>query len=329
MPVAGKTPRAAALLAAPLFAMLLSGCAGGGSSSPAPPSSASVRLATYADPWLAAVPRERDIANNLFAAGFGNAFDYGRASVTLSYARTAASYFRGHLAARGLKPNFAYQLKLAGKPVSGNRGTGTASSYVEADSLFPGARPILHTVRDVGGKALPVNGDDWTNQQLGYAGRWWDDTNPPSTNLDDAYFQANYPRHTVYGYIFMGDFVTDAAGSADVDIAADHSYHITWQDAQTGAKEAEFGTFSVGSTAPFYGYGRAIPSRAIKLWYEYEPSRARSVVLAPGTYHCRLLVTEEAFHGAGGSGGGIWKTVLATEERDQNPNNDIVFTIAR
>ena len=324
------TQRSPAFFGELLALLALSGC-GGGNAMPAtaPPSATqTLALRTYDDPWSKAAPRERDIANNLYAADFAP-FDYARADVRLSYAlRQNGPYFSGHIKARGLKPNFAYQLKLAGKPIAGNRGTGVATSYVTATSRVPGAAPVVHFVNDTKGNPTPINGDDWTNQQLGYAGRWWDNSRAPSTNLNDDYFQNNYPSQTIYGYIFMGDFFTDAAGNAETDIAAAHSYHITWQDEQYNAKrEALAGYFSVNSAPPFYGYQSPIQKQSVKLWYEYESGRTRNVRLAPGTYHCRLLVTEEAFHTAGGFGGGVWQTVLATEVIDADPTNDLTFEI--
>lgn len=287
-----------------------------------------IALQTYDDPWPKAAPRERDIANTLYSQTL-EPFDYAAAQVTLSYNRQQKNaYFSGHISARGLKPNFAYQLKLAGKPIGGNRGTARQTSYIEASSTAPGATPIVQVINDAAGSPTPINGDDWSNQQLGYAGRWWDNSAAPSTNLNDAYFRNNTSYNTVYGYIFMGDFVTDASGHAEADISAAHSYHITWQDAQSNAtKDVRAGTFSVVSAPPFYGYKRPIDARKVVLWYEYEKGRAHEVKLAPGTYHCRLLVTEETFHTAGGLWGGVWKTVLATETNDDNPANDLTFVI--
>lgn len=287
-----------------------------------------ITLQTYDDPWPKAIARERDIANELYSETL-EPFDYAAAQVTISYQRAQKNaYFSGHISARGLKPNFAYQLKLAGKPIFGNRGTGTATSYVEATSSAVGASPIVQIVNDENGEPTPINGDDWTNQQLGYAGRWWDDSHAPTTNLNDAYFERNTPYLTIYGYIFMGDFITDANGNAEADVSAAHSYHITWQDGQNNAtKDVKFGAFKVESAPPFYGYKREIYPRKVNLWYEYEKGRAHNVELAPGTYHCRLLVTEEAFHTAGGYWGGVWKTVLATETNDTNPANDLTFVI--
>ncbi len=353
-------PKYSGALPAILSAAILSGCSGSSNGGPVlpapnptqaatPPASptaapaatptatpeprASLNLTPFADPWTRAQPRWRDIDNNLFAASFRSgpdAFRYARSLVTLTYERApGVPTFRAHITARGLKPNFAYQLKLAGKPIYGSRGFGVTGSFVNVDSRLPSARPILNQRLGANRQPLAVNADDWTNQQLGFAGRWWDDTLPPGTNLDDAYYRANYPRHTIYGYIFLGDFVTDEFGRANVDIEASRSYHITWQDKQNGIEDAPAGTFVVrAANPPFYGYNSFVQSRLVKLWYQYEPSRPHQVQLKPGTYHCRLLVTEEAFHTSGGEYGGVWQTVLASEEAgDSNPDNDIAFTI--
>lgn len=312
-----------------LFATILSGCGGSGSgnglpSPTSPPSSSTtkVSLRPVSDLWSAASPRWRDIANTPYSSGFKSSFSYASGQVNLTFQRApGASSFVGHISASGLKPNFAYQIKLAGKPVSGNRGWGTSRSWVEASSKNAGATPVSH---DVPGTS--VGGDDWTNQQLGYAGRWWDDTTAPSTNLDDAYFRANYPSHTIYGYLFLGDFVTDANGQAETDVRGDRSLHITWQDAQNGPKNSAFGIFPVSRTA--YAYDEPLENASQTLWYELEAGRPQPVRLPAGTYHCRVLITEEAFHGAGGQDGGVWQTVLTTEDAgDQNADNDVVFSI--
>jgi hypothetical protein len=215
-------------------------------------------------------------------------------------------YFRGHLSARGLKPNFAYQMKLVGKPVSGPRGWKTL-------------------------------GDDVANERLGRATRWWDDTD--FRNASDAIYNNYYRdavptrRHTVYAYQFIGIFVTDERGTAEVPIAAEPALHITWQDWQYGYKEVEAGSWPVGSTTPPYaGYGQRREPRLVKLWYEWEKGRSRAVRLPPGIYNCRFVLTEETFHndlgGTNGRLGGYWPTVLGSEDvGDTNRQNDVVFTI--
>lgn len=341
---------------------------------PTEPTTASVRFVAYADTWADARERWWDMGsqrindqdtfnafNDWVSQGQPNgAFDYSTraAGVVLTYQRApGAPYFVGHISARGLKPNFVYQLKLAGKPTGGPRGAGTGGSYVLATAKTPDGKPDVHLTTDAGGQPLPINGDDWTNQQLGYVGRWWNDSNASgNTNaITDEVYQAN-TDDTIYGYQFIGDFVTDARGNAEANINGKRSFHITWQDWQSGSKDVFFGKFSIsgflnpGVPPRYYAYGRTAPATdhaaqgenglsRVGLWYELQSDRPNPVVLPPGTYHCRMLITEETFHNfysgyTQNELGGKWKTVMATEDRDiatdapdTNPNNDIVFTI--
>lgn len=338
-----------------------------------PAETGSVRLVAYADTWAEARERWWDMGSIRVNGqdafnGFGDwvangqpngTFDYATRAgqVVLTYERNPAGpNFVGHISAHGLKPNFAYQLKLAGKPIGGPRGTGTAQSFVSSTSKRPDGAPEVHSILDANGVPTPVNGDDWTNQQLGYAGRWWNDSNASgNTNaITDNVFQAN-GSDTIYGYQFLGDFVTDAQGNSETDINGSRSFHITWGDWQSGPKDVFFGSFPIvgflDSSSPthYYGYGQFAPatgdaahgengSATVSLWYELQAGRPNPVVLASGTYHCRLLVTEETFHNLYGATssvlGGKWKTVMASEDRDiasnapdSNPDNDIVFSI--
>jgi hypothetical protein len=293
--------------------LIFNGCGGGGSgggNGGSPQLSRSVNLVPYRDPWQHAQPRFMDIDDRPFSDSFADSFSYTSADVTLFYNPTPSQpYFIGKIRASGLKPNFAYQLKLVGKPQFGERGWGSA-------------------------------GDDFSNEAIGRAARWWDDSQQSNTN--DSGFNSKYKepteaqKQTVYGYLFMGNFVTDASGNAEHDFTGSKSYHITWQDKQdTSLKHVVAGTYNVGSTqAPFLGYGQSTPVKNIKLWYEYEAGRPRDVALPKGNYNCRLLITEETFHSSfPDSKGGLWTTVLATEDfdignnPDSNPNNDIRFEI--
>lgn len=275
---------------------------------------ASVALVPFADPWPSARDRWWDISNAQFN-GFLNTsqtFNYNGGQVTLTYdTKPTTPYFVGYIVASGLKPNFAYQIKLVGKPVKGGRGWGAA-------------------------------GDDKANERLGYAGRWWcDSSHALQTNFDDAHYKTYYQdaapgtEHDIYGYLFCGDFVTDAFGNADIDFTGKNSYHVTWAGWQGGYKHVEDNlspyTFQGGMiqslpTTIYYGYGSTAPTTSVQLFYEFEGSgRPRdNVRLAEGTYRCRLMLTEESFHNDKNltPNGGYWKGVLATD-----PANDIVFTM--
>ena len=271
-------------------------------------------LIPYQDPWTKALPRWLDIDDRRFhdfinKIGTPEEFSYRNAQVTLAYDYgQSGGIFRGHIEARGLKPNFAYQIKLCGKPKWGRRGWGEQS-------------------------------DDTANANLGFASRWWDDS--VQQNGWDKYYWSLYVkaaqprRHSMVGYLFTGVFVTDEKGNASHDFASEKPLHITWQNKQvTTLKHYPAGTYSIGSTqAPFLGYGGAQELRAIKLWYEHEGKRPRRVNLPPGRYNCRLLLTEESFH-AKTRAGGQWLTVLATEDwqegrPDTNPDNDLVFEMKK
>jgi hypothetical protein len=124
-------------------------------------------------------------------------------SVTLTYDKApSVPYFVGHIEARRLKPNFAYQIKLVGKPTYGPRGAGPFIKKIETGAIV--------SVPEGGG-------EDWANATLGHIGRWWNDSNASeNTNaVTDEVYASTYPGDTIYGYIFMGDFVTGPDGKAE------------------------------------------------------------------------------------------------------------------
>jgi hypothetical protein len=277
-----------------------------------------VSFAPMNDPWPLARDRWLDINNNQYKAWLTNGqpnggFSYGNAQVQLTFDRApGVPYFVGHIHASNLKPNFSYQLKLLGKPERGTRGWGSM-------------------------------GDDLSNERIGLAGRWWCDSSHASqTNFDDAHYYGYYKyapagrEHNIYGYQYMGEFITDGEGKADVDITGQYSYHIEWASWQSGNKDTLFGTFPVkGAALPgggFYGYGSTAPNDSVTMYYEYESGRPNPVKLPTGAYKCRFVLTEETFHNTTFLGG-YWKGVLATEDydaqghADTNPANDVNFTI--
>lgn len=293
-----------------IFLTLIAGCGGGSggsvSSNPDTSPTATVQLMPFQEPWTLARYRQMDIDDNAYAGAFYQAYSYANARVTVTYQTDPANgYFVGHIEGSGLKPNFAYQLKLAGKPVSGSRGWGAF-------------------------------GDDRASEAIGRAARWWNDSlQANSTDSDFNRLYDNAPanqRQTIYGYQFMGDVVTDAEGNVSANFDGSKALHITWQDKQNQHRDVDAGTFTIGSqTAPYYGYGQSVPVKNIKLWYEWQSGRSHAVRLPSGTYNVRFLITEESFH-SGLTLGGQWRTVLANEDfsggqPDTNAANDVVFRI--
>jgi len=61
-----------------------------------------------------------------------------------------------------------------------------------------------------------------------------------------------------------------------------------WRQTTYGNRQVVAGTWPVQSTvAPYYGYGSALATKNIKLWYEQESGRPQPVQFASGNYDCR------------------------------------------
>lgn len=371
--VVGLVNRSTLRLNALLLTAGMLGSVGGAQAQPVPPAgSPSVTLTSYADTWYASQPRWWDIASyrasstnyyNQYNAwsytgdatnGYSSPnFDYATAgtpggpTVTVTYDRAPnVPYFVGRIVASNLKPNFAYQMKLVGKPVYGARGAG----------------PFVK--KNAGGAVVAVpdgGGEDWANAKIGHIGRWWNDSNASgNTNaVTDSVYASTYPTDTIYGYIFMGNFVTGPDGKADVYFTGNSNYHITFQNWQSGgdvrmvqnglpAQQTDasgFKYFSIAGsppTGPSYAYGPLQPSsnqaqengyKNVYLWYQYESSmtagRPQNVVLPPGHYNCRLMLTEESFHnnyGATNSAyGGKWESVLINEDFAKGSDGNTIY----
>jgi hypothetical protein len=284
----------AALLGVALAALLLTlvGCGGSAVSS-----HGRVTVTGDVSLILAKVPgvspddyRWKDIAWNVYSPAFQSAFDYANgASANVSFA-DASDTLRGALNATGLKPNFAYQMKLEGKPT----------------------------------KLWGTEGDNWSNEQVGYLGRWWCAT--CNKNVDDAHYQTFKNRHTIIGYLLFGFFLTDKAGGANaVPAVVDSSYHVLWNTTQRAPGVNDRPSQTCDLTFTSYGYAESFPSLSTQTIYpEWEPGRPTpgNARLPAGNYNLTFIITEESFHdSADGAGpGGNWAMAMR--------NTDLRFCVA-
>ena len=255
--------------------------------------------------------RWMDIADNVYGGAFQdaqNGFTYAGSDVLLTFADSGETFAGDITAAAGmLKPNFAYQLKLEGKP-----------------TLSYGAA-----------------GDDWSNEQIGYLGRWWltvvstrDGSVITQGNSNDAeyeYWKArNFKdkrrkREYIFaGYLLFGYVVTDGQGVLADAFALDSSFHVLWK---TGQGAARPGIDSVPTShvidpamATAYPNPDTVDTGPIEIWGEWEPTRPYpgEVVMPDGDYNVMFLLTEESFHSSGI--GGSWDTVLYADP--------VTFTVA-
>src|SRR5436309_854941 len=84
-------------------------------------------LAIAATPWLAAQTvtlqpasssnfRFKDIGGQAFANSYVNTYSYANSSVSIVLDDSLKPFLSGTIIGVGLKPNFAYQIKLSGRP---------------------------------------------------------------------------------------------------------------------------------------------------------------------------------------------------------------------
>lgn len=188
---------------------------------------------------------------------------------------------------RGLKPNFAYQLKLVGRPI----------------------------------KSSGASGDDATNEKLGFTGRWW--FKQVNDTTDEIYRACkDEPDFVAQGYLIFDCFITDRFGNATVDFAAADSGHVLWRlgnlqlpgSALPQPKDTRpCYRHVVAQQRTGFGYDRNFPPRWSGVWMEIERKTAGATVRPLGDYFCRLLLTEESFPESG-NGAGLWASALGVEE---------------
>jgi len=279
----------------PLCAVVLTGCGGSDGVSDSAHDLGQVTVAATSpqllNPLQVANPdhlRWRDLADQLYSDSFRSSFSYfntSESNATVSY-EPAAATLSGTLAATGLKPWFAYQMKLTGK--AGILGADEASN--QGDALA------------------------WSSYQLGQVGRWW--CNTCGWNLSDRELKSHLNAgHTIIGYLLFDWFATDALGNATHAFALDSSFHVLWKTSQwPPAKEDSQPTqHKVVAEAGGCGYDRSFPPGELSLYAEAQTGRPPigQVRLPAGDYRCFFLLTEESFHDYTNPDGGDWAAALA------------------
>jgi hypothetical protein len=229
--------------------------------------------------WPDAPFRWKDVDDNLYAQSYMDSFLYETPIVTLTYSDIGPR-FEGTLQGQGLKPNFAYQMKLVGKP--------------ETDTVWGN------------------NADDWSNEQVGYTGRWWR-KQPNPGNSNDADYEAHHddPGYIFQGYLLFDYFVTDESGSITKDFSLDSSFHVLWKTSQRSphANDSDTTTHVVDTFLP-PAYDHTYESDTVSLYAEWESGRALpgEATLPYGTYNVSFVLTEESFHQSGL--GGYWAAAM-------------------
>jgi hypothetical protein len=232
-----------------------------------------------------------DVANQAYSESYRTSYNYLQATVSVTY-DTQGPTLTGTLQAENLKPNFAYQLKLVGIP-------GTPS-----------------------------------NEQIGLAGRWWQEqwdgtawTNGQNLN-DKGTGSSPNPNDLVYysrrnitdatsptglhykftGYLDFDYFITNEQGDATVLFETGSCYHVLWKTTQrtrlTDDGPLKTTTFTANTSSPAYSINYS--EQTISVFGEWERLPMGNVPLAAGDYIAQLVITEESFHGDGGTYAGNW-----------------------
>jgi len=254
--------------------------------------------------WDSAHQRWRDAPTTPYAAGKIATYDYASATVVFAYADHGPT-IGGSFTGNDLKPNFAYQVKLNGKPAH-----------------FWGSE-----------------GDDLANERIGFAGRWWLNKVEKTTGTVVSGWNSNDTEYLawkaqdfsdgVYDYVFEGYLlfaylVTDEDGQVARDLTIDSSFHVLWKTEQRtpGPNDSPPTPhiFVVNQASDWYASTQSDEQRSI--YAEWEPTRALpgELALPDGTYAVRLFLTEESFHESASSPpSGSWATVMT--------HDDVEFTI--
>jgi len=231
--------------------------------------------------WPDAPFRWKDIDANLYSQAYRDTYTYDQAGVVVAFEGTQDSVFAGHVSAVGLKPNFAYQVKLVGKPVG----------------------------------LWGAEGDDVTNERIGYAGRWWRVTPNPGNATDQDYeAHRDDPDYIYEGYLLMDFFVSDSLGAVEYDFAGRSSYHVLWWETQRprGACDSPVRYSTVVGHASDPAYDSEVGPVEVGVYAEIERLCEGETVLPGGDYSCRFFLTEESFHQSG-EDEGYWLSVLACD----------------
>ncbi len=225
--------------------------------------------------------RYKDIATNLYSPSYQASYTYSDASVLVTFESCLDSAYAGHLAAGNLKPNFAYQMKIVGKP------------------------------EGIWGPA----GDDPANERIGYAGRWWRVQPDPGNSTDQDYeLHKDDPDYIYEGYLVFDFFLTDSLGGAAVDFTSESSYHVLWWEHQRarGSCDSPVEWSTVVGHAEDPAYDEDIGPTEVGVYGEIERLCYGETRLPAAAYDCRFALTEESFHQSG-DGEGNWATVLVCD----------------
>ncbi len=229
-----------------------------------------------------------DIADQLYdgstsEGSFIDDYNYTQARVTVQYSRNGSS-LSGILIAQNLKPNFAYQLKLAGfLDTPSNELIGFTGRWWQEEWNGTGW----------------INGQNLNNKGDGSFPNPNDLTYLERRDIPDS-TSPNGKKYKYTGYLPFDHFITDENGNAAFSFEVNSSYHVFWKTTQRSPKAADGNVIITAFTpTPSYAYYTGYPESTVLTFGEWERLPVGGVFLPNGIYEAEFVLTEESFHGSG------------------------------
>lgn len=218
-----------------------------------------------------------DVVGNFYASSFADAFSYtngasGRGPVVRVHVHARGDTFRGRLEAHGLKPNFAYQMKLSG----------VADDPVAFERIGKAGRWLL-----------PWGGTNFTDEDYAAYG---------SPHTASAYILFDF---------FITDAEGRAVRDFALDSSL-HVLWRTSQRACLDPDAVLTAVVDASNPEAYLRPKSLIEVVGVWAEVErvrYERERRRTRFLPPGDYRAELVLTEESFHSPLADGG-YWASVL-------------------
>ena len=194
----------------------------------------------------------------------GDGYDYQDSTVTLTYNYSNQGTFGGTLNAAGVKPNFAYQVKL----------------FADGTDEW--------TLEQIG-----YSGRWWKIAP--------DGTGSNATDSEYESFKSGtgFEGYTFQSYRLFDYLVTDLYGNASLDFEVDSSYHVLWKRVQRErtSNDSPYTTHQILNPPATWIYGGTIPEKTVEIYAENERGTPGSYPFPAGIYpNVQLILTEESWH---------------------------------
>jgi len=242
-----------------------------------------------------------------YSGNYQNSYNYTKACVSITY-EFVEDVFQGILFARNLKPNFAYQLKLAAIPgTPDNEIIGLSGRWWQEE--WDGSKWTSGQNLNNKGDGLSPNPNDliyFNRRDEEYDGQ----VDPDGLNPEGL-------KYRFTGYLVFDYFITDEYGNAILHFATNSSYHVLWKTTQRTptaldgpVKTTTFDPDPMQSAAYDIDYGET----TVAIFGEWE--RLPVGGISPGFNEgltAQLFITEESFHGSGGQLAGGWAAAMGSD----------------